>query len=163
MNSADNKRELVNALLAALPPDRRVQLRTVDHLRLFVPNGMTEQQAFDPSFIGSRLGHHNDCFMVNQSDAGTYAWGDPQRTIDRNYLQGMSKYMPIGGEMCGDVPEAGSDPYNRRTPRGSSMNSPALTGAGFPTTSATSIVGGSGASTTPLPASWATALRSPSR
>lgn len=118
MNSADNKRELVNALLAALPSDRRVQLRTVEHLRLFVPGGISETQAFDANFIGSRLGHHNDCFMVNQSDAGTYAWGDPQRTTDRNYLSSMSKYMPIGGEMCGDVPEAGSDPYNRRTPQG---------------------------------------------
>ncbi len=118
MNSADNKRELVNALLAAIPPDRRIQLRTVDHLRLFIPNGMSEAQASDPGFIGSRLGHHNDCFMVNQSDAGTYAWNDPQRTIDRNYLMSLSRYMPIGGEMCGDVPEAGFDPYNRRTPEG---------------------------------------------
>lgn len=118
MNSAENKRELVSALLAALPPDRRVQLRTVEHLRLFVPGGMSEAQAFEAGFIGSRLGHHNDCFMVNQSDAGTYAWSDPQRTTDRNYLSSMSKFMPIGGEMCGDVPEAGTDPYNRRTPQG---------------------------------------------
>jgi len=117
MNSADNKRELVNTLMAVLP-DRRIQLRTVDHLRLFVPNGISEAQTFDANNVGSRLGHHNDCFLVNQSDAGTYAWNDPQRTTDRNYLSSMSQYFPVGGEMCGDVPEAGFDPYNRRTPQG---------------------------------------------
>ncbi|MDX2007901.1 MAG: DUF4832 domain-containing protein [Meiothermus sp.] len=116
--SADQRRELVRSLAAALPADRKVQIRTVDYLRLFVPGGMTEAQAFDASSIASRIGHHNDCFLVNQSDAGTYAWSDPQRTIDRNYLQAMTRYMPVGGEMCGDVPEQGSDPYNRRTPEG---------------------------------------------
>lgn len=118
MNSDANRREMVTALINALPKDRKVQLRTVGFLKLFLPNGMTESQASDLNFVGSRLGHHNDCFMVNQSDAGTYTWSDPGLTNDRSYLQSMVRYMPIGGEMCGDVPEAGSDPFNRRTPQG---------------------------------------------
>lgn len=118
MNSDANRRELVTTLINALPKDRKVQLRTVGFLKLLLPNGMTENQAFDANFVGSRLGHHNDCYMVNQSDAGTYSWSNPGLSNDRNYLQSMVKYMPIGGEMCGDVPEAASDPFNRRTPEG---------------------------------------------
>lgn len=70
VNDAD-RRNLMSALLAALPPDRKVQIRYVDALRLFLPSGMTENDAFNGSLIASRLGHHNDCFLVNQSDAGT--------------------------------------------------------------------------------------------
>nr|WP_279381107.1 DUF4832 domain-containing protein [Meiothermus sp. CFH 77666] len=116
--SDQDKREIFQALARVVPQERKIQLRYVEALRLFAPQGFSEAQAFDAQQIASRLGHHNDCFMVNQSDAGTYAWNDPQRTADRNYLAEISKYMPVGGEMCGDVPEAGSDPYNRRTPEG---------------------------------------------
>jgi hypothetical protein len=116
--SDGDKREILYALARAVPQERKIQLRYVNDLRLFVPSGFTEAEAFNPSHIASRLGHHNDCFMVNQSDAGTYAWDDPQRTADRNYLQSMARYMPVGGEMCGDVPEQGYDPYGRRTPEG---------------------------------------------
>ncbi len=112
------KRELVESLLRALPADRRIQLRYVNDLRLFVPGAVAEQESLNPNHIITRLGHHNDCFLVNQSDAGTYAWNDPQRTADRNYLSSLTRYIPVGGEMCGDVPEASSDPYNRRTPQG---------------------------------------------
>ncbi|MCS7194552.1 MAG: DUF4832 domain-containing protein [Meiothermus sp.] len=116
--SENDLREIFYALARALPQDRRIQLRYVWNLRLFAPGGFGEAEAFDPNHIASRLAHHNDCFMVNQSDAGTYAWDDPQRTADRNYLQGLTRYMAVGGEMCGDVPEAGHDPYGRRTPEG---------------------------------------------
>ncbi|RDI95645.1 DUF4832 domain-containing protein [Meiothermus sp. QL-1] len=116
--SNDDLRAIVYRLAEVLPQNRKIQLRYVHTLRLFVPQGFSEAQAFDPNHIASRLGHHNDCFMVNQSDAGTYAWDNPQRDIDRNYLQSMTRYMPVGGEMCGDVPEAGYDPYDRRSPQG---------------------------------------------
>jgi hypothetical protein len=116
--SDQDKRDIFMALARVVPSDRKIQLRYVASLRLFAPQGFSESQAFDTQQIVSRLGHHNDCFMVNQSDAGTYAWDDPQRSNDRNFLAAITRYMPVGGEMCGDVPEAGSDPYNRRSPQG---------------------------------------------
>ncbi len=104
----DNQREITRALLAAIPKDRRVQVRTVAELRTVASVVPVDQ-----------LGHHNDCFMINQSDAGTYAWSDPQRKADRDYLQGLKDQgIVVGGEMCGDVTEAGTDPFNRRTPEG---------------------------------------------
>ncbi|MDX2005608.1 MAG: DUF4832 domain-containing protein [Meiothermus sp.] len=122
-NDAD-RRAVVEALIRILPADRKVQLRYVEALKLFAPGGITEAQAFgDP--VLSRIGHHNDCFMVNDRDAGTYgfSWQSipnmAQRiTEERAYLQQLAKYLPVGGEMCGDVPETGSDPFGRRTPEG---------------------------------------------
>lgn len=117
LDNDTDRRDVFMALTNALPKDRKIQVRYVGALRLFAPSGLTETQAFSDPVL-SRLAFHNDCFMVNQSDAGTYAWSDPQRTLDRDYLQAMVKYMPVGGEMCGDVPTQGTDPYNRRTPEG---------------------------------------------
>lgn len=69
-------------------------MQNVHSLRLFVPQGFGQAEVFSTSHLASRLGHHNDCLMVNQSDAGTYAWDDPQRTADRNFLAAISRYMP---------------------------------------------------------------------
>jgi hypothetical protein len=110
LDNPGDKREIFNLLAQALP-SRRVQLRTVADLRLIAPSGSEA--------VVARLGHHNDCFMVNQSDAGTYAWDGAARDDDRAYLQRLTAQgVPVTGEMCGDVPESGSDPYNRRTPEG---------------------------------------------
>jgi hypothetical protein len=126
-NGLDNdtdRRAVVDALINILPADRKVQIRYVEALRLLAPNGISEVQAFSDPLL-SRIGHHNDCFMVNDRDAGTY--GFSWRSIpnmsqrireERAYLETNIKYMPVGGEMCGDVPETGTDPFNRRTPEG---------------------------------------------
>lgn len=115
-NDTDRK-DVFMALVNAMPKDRKIQVRYVKALQLFAPSGISESQAFSDPLL-SRIGHHNDCFVVNQSDAGTYAWDGPQRDADRSYLQAMAKYIPVGGEMCGDVPTQGTDPYSRRTPQG---------------------------------------------
>lgn len=116
-NTDGFKRQVVQSLIASLNYNRKVQLRYVGALRIFVPNGMNMTQSVSDPVL-SRIGFHNDCFMINQSDAGTYAWDNPQRDADRNYLQSMTPMMPVGGEMCGDVNESTYDPYNRRTPTG---------------------------------------------
>ncbi|MDX2003814.1 MAG: DUF4832 domain-containing protein, partial [Meiothermus sp.] len=117
LTSPANQQSIFNALVAALPTDRKIQLRTVAILRQFAPAGITETQAASDPVL-SRIGHNNDCLFLNQSDAGTYAWENPQRDLDRAYLGGFTRFIPVGGEMCSDVPTSGYDPYDRRTASG---------------------------------------------
>jgi hypothetical protein len=44
----------------------------------------------------SRVGHHNDCFLADRSDMGTYQ----NVTADKAYLAAENLYLPQGGETC---------------------------------------------------------------
>jgi len=46
-----------------------------------------------------RVGHHNDCFLASSTDAGTY--NDP--IAEYPYLAADTKYVPMGGETCGNA------------------------------------------------------------
>lgn len=101
-NWAD-RRAVTDALLAALPKDRMIQLRTPQmKQRIFsVPTGSAgaigDDQAYDGSTI-SRTGHHNDCFLASPDDFGTYL-SDPIE-LDKEYLAAETRYLPQGGETC---------------------------------------------------------------
>lgn len=94
---------VVDALLAALPESRSVQLRTM----------LSKQKAFDrptgaegaltpaEAFTGedvSRVGHHNDCFLASPDDYGTFL-SDPI-SLDQDYLAAETRFVPMGGETC---------------------------------------------------------------
>lgn len=97
------RRQVVDALLEALPGDRTVQLRTMLMKQTIegVPTGeagaLTPSQAHDGSDL-ARLGHHNDCFLASPDDFGTFL-SDPI-TLDEQYLAADSRYVPVGGETC---------------------------------------------------------------
>jgi hypothetical protein len=97
------RRQVVQALLRALPAKRSLQLRTMamkQHI-LGVPTGeagaLTEEQAHTRSAI-ARIGHHNDCFLAAPDDWGTFL-SDPL-SLDQEYLAQDSRYVPVGGETC---------------------------------------------------------------
>lgn len=56
----------------------------------------------------SRTGHHNDCFLSNYHDSGTY-WPPENKEEMQDYIEAMSPYVWIGGETCA------VDWNNRRT------------------------------------------------
>lgn len=93
-----NRREIVDALLDALPRTRMVQIRTVkqkqDMYSRLTP--ITLAEAFTETTI-SRLGHHNDCFLQSSTDSGTYT----NVTIDYPFLSQETVYLAMGGETCG--------------------------------------------------------------
>ncbi|WP_350275437.1 DUF4832 domain-containing protein [Kribbella sp. HUAS MG21] len=101
-NWADRK-AVVTALLAALPKDRTVQVRTpYMKQRMFgVPTGtagaLTAEQAYDGSAL-ARVGHHNDCFLASPDDFGTYL-SDPIE-LDKDFVAQDTNYVPEGGETC---------------------------------------------------------------
>ncbi|MCC3278437.1 DUF4832 domain-containing protein [Arthrobacter sp. zg-Y40] len=102
-----NRSAVTQALLDELPADRGVQVRTMatkQHLLNVPPaasSAVTAEQAFTDTPI-ARIGHHNDCFLSDYDDGGTYL-SDP-RTLDYEYLAADSVYVPVGGETCKVVP-----------------------------------------------------------
>ena len=87
-----NRLSLVNALLDAVPATRSVQLRT-PHYRTALFG--VAHHCHDGSRL-SRIGHHNDCFLANRTDYGTY------RDASREYpwLSQDTRCTPMGGETC---------------------------------------------------------------
>lgn len=112
-----HRNQLLKALLAALPKDRMVQVRTpqIKQRFLYGPDALvtsaplTETKSFDQS-DGSRVGFHNDCFLSGADDYGTYYdYGNsssPRKAANeelRNYTKAASRYVAVGGETCDDA------------------------------------------------------------
>ncbi len=98
-NSVDNanRREVVNALLNGLTSSRMVQIRTpaLKRIMLQTSTALTRSKAYSGS-SQARLGHHNDCFLADATDFGTY----DSLSVDYPYLEAETKFLPMGGETC---------------------------------------------------------------
>lgn len=114
-----NRKLVLEALLAALPEDRMVQLRTpyykyafyywdgwTDEEELFVDPGaicpLTEPSPLNinGAFNGEdiyRVGQHNDCFLASSTDFGTYC---DEMISESDWLVNETRYMSMGGETC---------------------------------------------------------------
>lgn len=93
----NNRREIVDALLNAIPTNRYIQIRTPKLKRsvFSVTTALTQAQAFQATNV-SRTGHHNDCFLASSTDEGTYG----NIATDYPYLEQETRYTPMGGETC---------------------------------------------------------------
>ena len=93
MNAA--RRQVVDALLDAVPADRCIQLRTplfkTSYIGNTTPLNASEAWKNTPK---ARLGHHNDAFLYHADNMGTYT--DTAR--QKPYLAQETLYVPIGGE-----------------------------------------------------------------
>ena len=89
---------VLQKILATLPTSRMIQVRTPNYKQTFIQRTtpLTQAEAFTGQDM-ARIGHHNDCFLSNTTDQGTYGQ-DP--TADKTYLSQDCLYVPIGGETC---------------------------------------------------------------
>lgn len=94
LTTTASERAIVDALLAALPPNRQVQVRTPMAKDAMYPGGPAT--ARDGS-ARSRVGHHNDCFLASASDYGTYL--TPYETW-LSYVAKDTVLTSVGGETC---------------------------------------------------------------
>jgi hypothetical protein len=98
-NIADRK-SVVDKLLDVVPAERMVQLRMpLFKTKLYTPTALTASEAYNGS-AKARLGHHNDCFLSNASDYGTYI----NPSVEFPYLAAETNYVPSGGETCNYAP-----------------------------------------------------------
>ena len=99
----DDRRELMDALLDAMPASRQVQLRTPNYKQKimerddYVP--VSEEEAYTNTPI-ARISHHNDCFVASSNDYGTYQ----DSAVEKPYLADDTKYTLMGGETCNECP-----------------------------------------------------------
>ncbi|HEY9827055.1 MAG TPA: DUF4832 domain-containing protein, partial [Stenomitos sp.] len=100
LDSRANRAKILKALLAALPQNRMVQIRTPGYMRDVYPEPLTLSNAFDGSNL-ARTAHHNDCFLSNRTDAGTY---EPDLFALKRYLATASPFIAVGGETCQVTP-----------------------------------------------------------
>jgi chitodextrinase len=98
-----------DALLAVVPKDIQIGWRNVDDLMTWYPQPLTGALAFSGT-DQARSGLHNDCFLSNPNDSGTY-WSqaaadagiDTGRTLSnpfRAYQANVSNWTTMGGENC---------------------------------------------------------------
>ena len=91
-----DRQEVLEAILSALPASRAVQIRTPAFKQGFYGAvALTANEAFGTS-NKARVGHHNDCFVANSTDFGTYQ----NVAADKAYLAQEGLYTPQGGETC---------------------------------------------------------------
>lgn len=97
LDNTEDRNDIIDALLAAMPASRNVQLRAPMYKAAYVPGEALDAAEAYTGTAKARLGHHNDCFLASESDLGTYAspieqWED--------YVADDGQYTAIGGETC---------------------------------------------------------------
>ncbi len=107
-NGLDNptdRKDILLALLAALPATRMTQLRYPPDRSEIFGDAPSEAQAFDAS-DAARTGLHNDCFLASDDDLGTY----PSDAIEswKDYVAEAGRFTVVGGETCALAPPRSS-------------------------------------------------------
>lgn len=91
------RREVLDALLEAMPTDRFVAVRYPDAklktLNITYADTITAATAYDGS-TRSRLSYHNDGFLATSDDYGTFQ----NKQDARKYWMQETRYVPMGGE-----------------------------------------------------------------
>ncbi len=92
---------VLDAIVAALPEHRTVQLRTPMFKQTAYGGPLDATDAFSGT-PAARVGHHNDCFLASDTDWGTY----PEHAIEtyKDFVAQEGLYLPVGGETCNDDP-----------------------------------------------------------
>lgn len=93
-----SRRQLMNALMEAVPASRQIAVRYPLYKRgiLGIEAGdtITAETAFGPSQI-ARVAAFNDCFVSDYNDVGTY-----KSSYDRIHWATETNYVSMGGETC---------------------------------------------------------------
>jgi hypothetical protein len=102
----DKSRQIVSALLDAVPANRMIAMRFPFYKQeLYGLEPLTEAEAFSGT-PKARMGGHNDCFVSSYTDVGTYPEPADQRAAIRAYVRADNRFVPQGGETCSAGPEA---------------------------------------------------------
>lgn len=96
------RRQLLDALLDALPEERQIAVRYPEAkfmcMDIEIADTITAATAFNGSDL-SRIAGHNDCFVSSSNDVGTY-----KKSRDKQLWRAETDYVSMGGETC-DAPE----------------------------------------------------------
>ncbi|MGZ3416942.1 MAG: DUF4832 domain-containing protein [Polyangiales bacterium] len=96
LDTPANRKQIIDAMMAVLPSNVPMQLRTPMFKAALFPTALTDAQAFDGS-AQARIGHQNDCYLADDTDMGTY--DSPVETW-KTYVENDTRFTPMGGETC---------------------------------------------------------------
>ncbi len=106
----NDRRAVLDSLLKAVPQELNVQVRfpQMKQKDIYGNAALTNSLplSISEAFLGSnksRIGFHNDCFLANFDDYGTYnnySNGSSDTTNLKPYMASDSKYVFVGGETC---------------------------------------------------------------
>lgn len=106
----NDRRQVLDSLLAAVPDNINVQVRypQMKQKDIYGNSAPTNSPPLllNEAYLGtnkSRIGFHNDCFLANFDDYGTYANysnGNSDTLNLKPYKAADSKYVWVGGETC---------------------------------------------------------------
>ncbi|WP_010522240.1 DUF4832 domain-containing protein [Aquimarina agarivorans] len=103
-----NRQEIVDAMLAATPPEIPIQVRYASIKTSMYGNTLLTEQTAYLNTANARIGFYNDAFLNNFGDQGTYAvsseCANPVGTTEYNYISNETKYLPMTGETNGFNP-----------------------------------------------------------
>lgn len=98
-NEYGPRRKVLDALLKVMPKDRMISVRyPVAKLFTFNLNHtdtITQETAYNGSDL-SRISFHNDCFLADTDDMGTFG----ENPDYRKFWEWETKYVAMGGETC---------------------------------------------------------------
>lgn len=110
LTAAASRNQIRDALLAALPASRFIQLRYPP----YVMDGTPTLPNLSAVLAGSlRVGVHNDCFLASKTDVGTYDDNTTTAAKQRDYVDRLGDLAPFGGETCNPADEAGAVPRSQ--------------------------------------------------
>ncbi|MFH1436053.1 MAG: DUF4832 domain-containing protein [Pseudomonadota bacterium] len=97
LDDPEDKFDILEAILAALPAGRMVQLRYPPYKQEGYAGPLTEVEAYGGT-SAARIGHHNDCFLASDTDYGTW----PSDAIEewKQYVALDTRFVAMGGETC---------------------------------------------------------------
>jgi hypothetical protein len=97
LDDPQDKFDILEAILAALPAERMVQLRYPPYKDEGYGGPLTAADAYGGT-SAARIGHHNDCFLASDTDWGTW----PGDAIEqwKEYVAQDTLYVTMGGETC---------------------------------------------------------------
>ena len=93
------RKEVIDAMLDAIPADRQVALRTPMFKRNMYATSYTDTLTLATAYNGAakaRICAFNDCFGASADDYGTFIGKDT-----REYWRKETRYTLMGGETCG--------------------------------------------------------------
>jgi len=101
LDDPQDKFDILEALLAALPEERAVQIRYPPYKQEGYGGPLGPEDAWSGT-PAARIGHHNDCFLASDEDWGTYPAGEIEEWKD--FVAAETLWVPMGGETCNPNP-----------------------------------------------------------
>lgn len=92
------RRQIWEKMLRSIPPELMVTLRMFEAMDTLVGTHPTQDNAYDQNW-GTRTGMTNQCFLVNYTDAGTFASKD-QVAAQKAQLAKWTQFVPFIAEVC---------------------------------------------------------------